>query len=222
MERPVFEKLSFQKSKHEYNHPRIMTTRRDRILDYLRTHSSATLEELAHALKLQVAALRYHLRRLEQAGLIESRPLMAGKRGRPRRRYSLSRKLHGDNLPMLVTVLLIRMREQGLSEERLAISLAEGLLRSFPQAQAPERVRLRMLLDLLERLHYQPRWEAAAQGPRLFFHHCPYYEVIEKHPELCRMDVLLLEGYLGRKVVMLACGGRQTQPASVCIFQVQT
>ncbi len=199
-----------------------MTTRQERILDYLRTHSSATLEELTHALKLQAAALRYHLRRLEEAGLIESWPLRAGKRGRPQRRYSLSRKLHGDNLPMLVTVLLTRMREQGLSEERLAISLAEGLLRSFPKVQAPERVRLHLLLDFLQRLHYQPRWEAAAQGPRLFFHHCPYYEVIQDHPELCRMDVLLLEGYLGHKVVTLACGGWQTQPTSVCIFQVQT
>jgi DeoR family suf operon transcriptional repressor len=200
-----------------------MTTRRDRILDYLRTHASVTLEELAQALKIEAAAVRYHLRRLEEAGLIESRPWMEGKRGRPRRCYSLSRRLHGDNLPMLVTVLLMRMREQGLEGERLAASLAEGLRRALPvdRGQAPERVRLHLLLDWLERWHYAPRWEAAAHGPRLFFHHCPYYEVLEEHPELCQMDVLLLEGCLGRRVVMIARGEWETPSAGVCIFQVQ-
>ncbi len=200
-----------------------MTTRRDRILDYLRTHASVTLGELAKALKLEAAAVGYHLRRLEEAGLIESRPWKEGKRGRPQRRYSLSRRLHGDNLPMLVKVLLMHMREQGLEGERLAASLAEGLRRALPvhQGQTSERVRLRLLLDRLEQWHYAPRWEAAAHGPRLFFHHCPYYEVLEEHPELCQMDALLLEGCLGRKVAMIARGEWETQSAGVCIFQVQ-
>ena len=52
-------------------------------------------------------------------------------------------------------------------------------------------------------MHYQARWEAGAEGPRVIFGRCPYAKVIAGHPELCKMDIALLEKALGRPVIEL-------------------
>ncbi|NOH03540.1 MAG: hypothetical protein HND47_17050 [Chloroflexi bacterium] len=52
----------------------------------------------------------------------------------------------------------------------------------------------------LNDLHYQARWEAGAQGPRLLFGRCPYARVIEGHPEICKMDEAMLEAALARPI----------------------
>ncbi|MEJ5240707.1 MAG: ArsR family transcriptional regulator [Anaerolineales bacterium] len=200
-----------------------MTTRRERILNYLRAHASATLEELERALKMQPPTLRYHLRKLEEAGLIEAEKQSEGRRGRPSYRYRLSHRLQGDNLPRLIEVLFALLKERGLGGEALAFALAKGLNELGPGAepQVPETNRLRLTLEFLQRLHYRPRWEAAAQGPRVFFQHCPYYEILAAHPELCQMDVHLLEGCLKKSVTLLSRGDWETGHGGVCIFQVQ-
>ena len=55
-------------------------------------------------------------------------------------------------------------------------------------------------MEKLNEKHYQARWEAAADGPRVLFGRCPYAAVIDGHPELCQMDVKVLENFLGRDV----------------------
>jgi predicted ArsR family transcriptional regulator len=62
---------------------------------------------------------------------------------------------------------------------------------------------MRRLVSVVERLngmHYQSRWEAGAEGPRIVLGHCPYAAVISKHPELCQMDAGLLTKLLGGDV----------------------
>lgn len=199
-----------------------MTTRRERILNYLRAHASATLEEMERALQLQAATLRYHLRKLEEAGLIETERQSERRRGRPSRRYRLSHRMRGDNLPRLIEVLFALLRERGLDGEALPSALAKGLTELGPEMgpKVQETNRLRLTLDFLQRLQYRPRWEAAAQGPRLFLQHCPYYEILAAHPELCRMDVLLLEGCLKKSVTLFSRGDWETGHGGVCVFQV--
>lgn len=41
-------------------------------------------------------------------------------------------------------------------------------------------------------MHYQARWEAGAEGPRVILGHCPYVGLVEQHPQLCQMDASLL------------------------------
>ena len=60
--------------------------------------------------------------------------------------------------------------------------------------------RLAQAMTRLNELHYRARWEAHAQGPRVIFEHCPYAAILEKHPELCRMDGFLLEELLGADI----------------------
>ena len=57
------------------------------------------------------------------------------------------------------------------------------------------------VIEKLNEMHYQARWEAGAQGPRVIFGRCPFAKIIENHPELCKMDAAMLEMSLARPIV---------------------
>jgi predicted ArsR family transcriptional regulator len=67
-------------------------------------------------------------------------------------------------------------------------------------------------------MNYHPRWEAGPQGPRLIFAHCPYAAIIQKHPELCRMDQHLLEKLMGDSAGQLFKIGKDA--SSICVFAI--
>jgi predicted ArsR family transcriptional regulator len=129
-------------------------------------------------------------------------------RGRPVKIYGLSEKSLGDNLPTLASALLKRWEKtfRNLKQQSpmnlLAIELALQIGRTNPNDSVTKK-----LVDLLEKLnkmHYQARWEAGAEGPRILFAHCPYAAIIDKHPELCQMDGFFLGEELGAKAQQLA------------------
>jgi predicted ArsR family transcriptional regulator len=96
--------------------------------------------------------------------------------------------------------------------------LAEVILDSDPFVNLPISKRLAMLVEKLNERHYQSRWEAGAEGPRVIFGRCPYAAVIEGHPELCRMDAEVLVRALNgdvRQVEKIAKG------RGACIFSVR-
>jgi predicted ArsR family transcriptional regulator len=82
--------------------------------------------------------------------------------------------------------------------ERIAQSQS---LAGFEQQPMPKR--LSLLVEKLNEMHYQSRWEAGAEGPRVIFGRCPYAKVIAGHPELCKMDTAMLAISLGRPVIPL-------------------
>jgi predicted ArsR family transcriptional regulator len=65
-------------------------------------------------------------------------------------------------------------------------------------------------------MNYHARWEAGPQGPRLIFGHCPYAEIIEKHPELCRMDEALIRQLMGDSALQMFKIG--TDGSVTCVF----
>jgi predicted ArsR family transcriptional regulator len=67
-------------------------------------------------------------------------------------------------------------------------------------------------------MHYQARWEAGADGPRIVLGHCPYGTVIEKHPELCQMDGALLAKLLGGEVRQTAKLEKGAGGLPYCVF----
>jgi predicted ArsR family transcriptional regulator len=69
-----------------------------------------------------------------------------------------------------------------------------------------------LVLEKLNASHYMARWEAGAEGPRVILGMCPYAALIEKHPELCRMDTAMLSAYLGQDVK------QRTKLSPVCVF----
>ena len=184
---------------------------RQRILNHLKKTSTASAREIARALDLSAPNVRHHLGVLASDGRVEAAAASPrGERGRPEKQYSLSQAALGDNLSGLVEALLA---ETGATVPWEAV--ARRILGEVEPTNVPIAARLRLLVDKLNEKHYQARWEAGADGPRVLFGRCPYAAVIEGHPELCGMDVRVLEIFLGREVRQL---GKIEKGMGVCLF----
>lgn len=187
-----------------------VTTSRQRVLTQLGKLGRATARELARVLRMSEADIRHHLRALHAEGLVNVVHQRSEGRGRPQKVFGLSAALAGDNLAGLAEALLAEASDMG--------SLAARLLNVEEFAGQPVAKRLALLVVKLNAMHYQSRWEAGAEGPRLILGRCPYAALIQKHPELCRMDASLLENGLGRAVHQTA---RIEQGQGQCIFAVR-
>lgn len=194
---------------------KLIPSTRQKILAHLRKNRDASARELARTLRMSEANVRHHLRVLTSDGrvsVVRARVPLAG-RGRPEKVFSLSAALEGDNLAGLAEALLA-VEGLTLNVERLA----GHILDANPFANLPIAKRLALLVEKLNAMHYQSRWEAGAEGPRVLFGRCPYAAVIEKHPELCQMDVSLLGNALGREARQL---GKIEKAQGVCVFAMK-
>jgi predicted ArsR family transcriptional regulator len=186
-----------------------MTTRQ-RILNHLKKTRAASAREIARVLNLSAPNVRHHLGVLASDGRVDAATARQGERGRPEKFYSLSQAALGDNLSALTEALLV------IADSRLKVeSLASHILDGNQFTNLPISKRLALLVEKLNGMHYQMRWEAGADGPRVIFGRCPYAAVIEGHPELCQMDVGLLGNALGRDVRQL---GKIEKAQGVCVF----
>lgn len=198
-------------------------TTRLKILETLRKQHTAAVGELGRLLGMTGANVRHHLAVLEWNGLVEVVGQRREGRGRPANVYGLSRRLLGDGLDELSDALL----DEWLSAlpEAARPEALRGLARRLAGAgdeeeRLPLAKRLTALAARLDELHYQARWEATPAGPRLILGHCPYAAIIEKHPELCRMDAFLLEERLGRPATQTAKLERSARGERFCAFLV--
>jgi predicted ArsR family transcriptional regulator len=135
------------------------------------------------------------------------------RKGRPEKVYSLPRSALGDNLAMLSDALLAEAGS-GVSVERLAKRLA-GEVNFVSQSLVKQ---LNLTVEKLNQMNYHARWEAGSEGPRIILSHCPYAAIIEKHPELCRMDEAMLKEWMGQPAAQISKTGKDG--SSVCIFVI--
>jgi hypothetical protein len=80
--------------------------------------------------------------------------------------------------------------------------------------------RLALIVEKLNEMHYQARWEAGPSGPRVLFGRCPYARVIEGHPEICTMDTALLRNSLARDILPLKKNEMPAKGMCPFIFQI--
>ena len=188
--------IQFRKAFSHY-----MITARQKVLAHLKKTRAASAREIARALKMSAPNVRHHLSVLCSDGRVEFVAVNNREgRGRPEKMYSLSQAALGDNLSALANALLT---EAGKKLKMDAV--ASRILDSSQFANLPVTKRLVFLVEKLNEMHYQARWEAGAEGPRVIFGRCPYAKVIEDHPELCKMDVALLENITwARPIVQFA------------------
>lgn len=171
-----------------------MITVRQKVLTYLNKTRMASVREISRALKMPAANVRHHLRVLVSDGRLETLTVVKGeKRGRPEKVYSLPRAALGDNLSALSDALLTETSLQVRME-----TLARHMAGESDLIDQPLAKRLNLVIEKLNQMNYHARWEAGPEGPRVIFGHCPYAAIIEKHPELCVMDVALLEKLMGQ------------------------
>ncbi len=215
-----------------------MKTSRQRILEYIQAQRAITIGELSEVFHTTEANIRHHLSILIEAGqvtVVGERP--AAGRGRPAQLFGPPPQRLGDNLELLVDALLseveaglppeIRQRLIERVAERLSGGLQSGATGPDPETDQhgkplhPTPLRLIQAIQQLNRHHYQARWEARPDAPRVILGHCPFAAVIDDHPWLCQVDARLLESLLGQPLEQIA---RLTPDGPVvrnCIFRLQ-
>jgi len=176
-----------------------VTTARQKVLAHLKKTRSASAREIARALKMSAPNVRHHLSVLRSDGRVEFAAIHNREgRGRPEKLYSLSQAALGDNLSALADAIL---SAEGF---RLKVeSVARKILDPGQFANLPVTRRLALLVEKLNEMNYQARWEAGAEGPRVIFGRCPFAKIIENHPELCKVDSAMLEISLGRPIIQI-------------------
>lgn len=199
-----------------------MKTSRQRLLEYIQGQRAVTAGDISRAMQMTSANARHHLAILEQQGLVAvvgQRPSKG--KGRPAQLFSLSESAAGNHMAWLASALLEQFvsrlaegdREQAL--QMLARRLAAGSSAATNLTQ-----RLYQATRHLSELNYHARWEARADAPRVIFGHCPYAAILSEHPELCRMDVHLLEGLLDTPVRQTARLEQDRRGLTYCMFMV--
>lgn len=188
-----------------------MTTARQKILTHLRKTRSATAREIARALNMAAPNVRHHLSVLCSDGRVDFVSVNSREqRGRPEKVYSLSEAALGDNLSLLAGALLTEAGAD-LNLE----SLAARMMNAESLDGLPISRRLALLIEKLNGMHYQARWEAGAEGPRVILGRCPYRNLAGAHTVLCRMDEAIVAAALDRPVIRLQkadAGGHGTCP----------
>lgn len=197
-----------------------MSRTRAQILEILERQRTATAAQLSRSLQVSAADVRFHLQQLVNDGLIEpAGEQRTGEPGRPRRLFRLTPEARQSNLDQLAGVLIQIVAEQlgaaGLAQaaSRLAGNLGAGKL--------PAGRRLYQAVQRLNELHYQARWEAHAESPRLVLGNCPFAAIIEDHPELCRLDRRLIENLTGLTAEHTAKLETNPRGEIFCLFELQ-
>ncbi|HSF81491.1 MAG TPA: ArsR family transcriptional regulator [Anaerolineales bacterium] len=200
-----------------------MKTTRQLILDHLGNKQVASAQEISRALKVTPANIRHHLAILASEGvvaIIGVRP--ASKRGRPTSLYALTSQSTRNNLDRLASALLdeIAQPRKAASQAESLPSVARRLAGRTEGTPASLTRRLYQAVHRLNELNYQARWEARSAAPQIILGHCPYAAILSAHPELCRLDALLLENLLDRPVDKVAHLAKDERGLTYCMFSV--
>ena len=210
-----------------------MKTVRTRILEYIRSHRAVTAAELSLAFQMTPANARHHLTTLLDRGLLQvvaDRP--ASGKGRPARIFAISEQALGDNFGLLAGILLDQLTKQTDPDQlesllrelagQLGVKMAATVKANGVPIKAGESLtrRLGKTTEILNQHHYQARWEARPDAPRLVLGHCPFSAILQEHPELCKLDAYLIEHFAAISVEQTAKLARDPAGLRFCMFRI--
>jgi len=191
---------------------------RQKILEYLKRHGQATIDELADHLDMAPVSVRHHLDLLIGDNLVEaSRVRRQAGAGRPKRLYALTP--HADaffpNQYQALAQRSLDVLKRVLSPEdmqRVMEELAEDILQQAPAdlESLPPQERLQRAIAFLNSEGYMAFCECPDDQYILHTCHCPYRELAEQHPEICHIDDVLvrrLTGMTPLRVTKIVSGG---------------
>jgi DeoR family suf operon transcriptional repressor len=177
---------------------------RGRILNILKEHGQATVDDLSQELGLTAVTVRHHLDVLRGDGLIAP-PIVRRRKtpGRPQYVYSLAERA-GSIFPKRYEHLAQLMLEEVracLPPDEVAQMMERIGKRIARQAHLPRQGsfedRLSAVVEFLNDLGYMAHWERDGGGYLLHAINCPYEKVSRHDQEICDIDLALLTQLLG-------------------------
>jgi predicted ArsR family transcriptional regulator len=184
---------------------------RQKLLFHLKTKGPQPADRLAERLGVTPMAIRQHMARLEEDGLVCSSD-EAGRVGRPRRIWRLTpaaAEHFPDSHAELTLDILDAVREtfgdKGITKLVASRTTAQRALykERMPPASAPLDKKVSALAALRRAEGYMAEWSREADGSlRLIENHCPICAAAEVCTGLCDGELALFESVLGPKVTV--------------------
>lgn len=188
-----------------------MQDTRQQILEIIKRHGEATVQELSQELGLTSVTVRHHLEILRSQGYISDPEISrTNKPGRPRFVYRLTSTaadLFPNNYSGLASALLEAAQDCMPPEEcetlleRTAEHIAE---RAGPLPSDP-RERIDSIVLFLNQQGYVSRWVEDPEQPNRYLIHissCPYHHVSQTHLAPCHIDQHLIRILGGKDAVV--------------------
>ncbi len=203
-----------------------MTDTRQEILEYLRERREADVNELAETLGLSPVTIHYHVNVLLRDGLVETKAVRQGV-GRPRKVFTL-RDTAYEKFPQsyhrlsdrLLEILKSRMTEADIQAlfERIGADIASE--HAMNLQGKPLEQKIATLIDLLGEEGFMARLEKVGADQFVLTQiSCPYQYVATRHPEVCELDLQLMNSALGAEVTRGTCVANGD---AVCTFHIQS
>lgn len=205
--------LGFQRREPGQVGPR----QRELLQQLLEQKEGRTVDQLVKALGVTRSAVHQHLAALERDGYVEKRQL-AKTRGRPGQVYALTRdgvhlfpKQYDWFSTFLMEVLARRLGDEELAAELRTIG--EGLAQSVEKDIETEDFddRLDAVAQLMTKLGYVAKTvDNAGKGAsrEIQAFNCIYHHLAEERPEVCELDLALLERLMGARPEHAECLAR--------------
>ena len=178
---------------------------RQQILNYLKRYGQATITELAEHLNMAPVSARHHLDLLIADNLVATSSVRKQTgAGRPKRLYALTdqadalfpngyQRLANESLAILKQTL----PPQQFSEVLAELARQTAARAHLPAAQRPLAERVQAAVDFLNQEGYMAFCECGPDEIILHTSHCPYKELLSRHPEICHIDQILLQELTG-------------------------
>lgn len=181
-----------------------MNSTRTQILQLIRDEGQVTVDQLAEKLGLSPMTIRHHLALLQRDGLVQAEVMPSpGRRGRPRLTYILTpagAEMFPSNVTRLAHVLLMQLKRlmPPAALHTFLEGMADAWASSFPKVEGiSTEAKLDQITMFLNNMGYQADWEYAGSVVEFRMKNCPYRWLAGQHPELCLVDLKLLQRLTG-------------------------
>lgn len=185
-----------------------MQQTRRHILEILKEHKEATIDEIVEALtdrigKITAVTVRHHLEILRGDGLVAAPTVRRRSApGRPQYVYSLTERaseMFPNNYQGLASGLLEQLKShlEPVQVRDILDGVADTMAETASIPEGPIDVRLDHVVTFLNEAGYEAIWQPTEDGAVLSVTNCPYEQVSCTNRELCSMDERLISTLLG-------------------------
>src|SRR5690606_6250048 len=185
-----------------------MQQTRRQIIEILRGHKEATIDEIVEALterigKITAVTVRHHLEILRGDGLVAAPTVRRRSApGRPQYVYSLTERaaeVFPNNYQGLVSGLLEQMktRLEPVQVREILDGVADTMANGAAIPEGPMDTRLDHVVEFLTDAGYQAEWQPTDGGVVLHCSNCPYDQVSCYNREVCAVDERLISNLHG-------------------------
>ena len=190
----------------------------------LKDKSGLSVDELSKGLKITRNAVRQHLGALQGGGLVEQSATRPSG-GRPQQLHALTEKgkeLFPRHYTWFAELVVESIKREDGAEglgarlDGIGSEVAEELRTQYPTLKTREQ-KVEKLAEVMQGLGYEARNAPPSRGaPVIEAENCVFHSLAQKNPEICRLDLALLETFTDSRVDHQECMARG---GNVCRFK---